>query len=111
LCAFSGDKKSAYTPELTVKTLPEQKDIIDVETFTGEGDGEWLINPVNDEVITLEEPTPKSAVVVYSYANVSLGGAGFISGAASLNKAGNGTLTVITDQHYEGATVLHSGTF
>ena len=111
LCAFSGDKKSAYTPELTVKTRPEQKDIVDVESFTGTGDGEWLINPTADEVISLDGPTPKTAVVVYSDANVSLGGAGFISGAASLNKAGNGTLTVITDQHYEGATVLHSGTF
>ena len=111
VCAYKGEEKSAYTAELTVKTRPEQVDIIDVETFTGTGDGEWLINPVSDETITLNEATPKTAVVVKSDANVTLNGAGYISGTASLNKAGKGTLTVATDQQYEGATVLHDGVY
>lgn len=111
VCAYKGQDKSNYTAELIVKTKPEQVDIIDVETFTGTGDGEWLINPASDETITLNEATPKSAVVVKGDANVTLNGTGYISGAASLNKAGKGTLTVATDQQYEGATVLHDGVY
>ena len=111
VCAFAGDEKSDYTAEVTVKTRPEQVDIIDVETFKGNGDGEWLINPLDDEVITLNEPTPKTAVVVYSDANVTLNGTGYISGTASMNKAGNGTFVVASDQQYQGATVLHNGTY
>ena len=111
VCAYKGDQKSDYTPELTVKTRPEQADIIDVETFKGIGEGEWLINPLDDETITLTGPTPKTAVVVYSDANVTIDGTGYISGSASMNKAGEGTLTIASDQQYEGATVLHKGTY
>ena len=111
VCAYQGETKSEYTAELTVKTRPEQVDIIDVETFKGSGDGEWLINPLDDEVITLAEATPKKAVVVYSDAHVTINGDGYLSGLASLNKAGEGTLTIATDQQYEGATVLHQGVY
>ena len=111
VCAYQGETKSEYTAELTVKTRPEQVDIIDVETFKGSGDGEWLINPLDDEVITLAEATPKKAVVVYSDAHVTINGDGYLSGPASLNKAGEGTLTIATDQQYEGATVLHQGVY
>ena len=111
VCAYQGETKSEYTAELTVKTRPEQVDIIDVETFKGSGDGEWLINPLDDEVITLAEATPKKAVVVYSDAHVTINGDGYLSGSASLNKAGEGTLTIATDQQYEGATVLHQGVY
>lgn len=111
VCAYQGETKSDYTAELTVKTRPEQVDIIDVETFKGSGEGEWLINPLDDEVITLAEATPKKAVVVYSDAHVTINGDGYLSGSASLNKAGEGTLTIATDQQYEGATVLHQGVY
>ncbi|MBO7539447.1 MAG: autotransporter-associated beta strand repeat-containing protein [Prevotella sp.] len=111
VCAYKGDLRSDYTPELTVKTRPEQADIIDVETFKGNGEGEWLINPLDDETITLTEATPKTAVVVYTDANVTIDGEGYISGQASMNKAGNGTLTIQSDQQYEGATVVHGGTY
>lgn len=111
VCAYKGDQRSDYTPELTVKTRPEHADIIDVETFKGNGEGEWLINPLDDETITLTEATPKTAVVVYTDANVTIDGEGYISGQASMNKAGNGTLTIQSDQQYEGATVVHGGTY
>ena len=111
VCAYKGDGKSDYTSEVTVKTRPEQVDIIDCETFTGTGDGEWLINPLDDETITLTEPTEKTAVVVYSDAHVTLDGTGYVSGPASMNKTGTGTFTVASDQHYEGATVLHDGIY
>ena len=111
VCAYKGSQKSDYTAALTVKTRPEQVDIIDCETFTGRGEGEWLINPLDDEVITLTEATPKTAVVVYSDSHVTIGGSGYISGTASMNKAGEGTLTIVSDQQYEGATVLHNGIY
>ena len=111
VCAYQGDQRSDYTPDLTVKTRPEQADIIDVETFKGNGEGEWLINPLDDETITLTEATPKTAVVVYTDAHVTIAGEGYISGQASMNKAGNGTLTIQSDQQYEGATVMHAGTY
>lgn len=111
VCAFAGTNKSAYTVELTVKTRPEQVDIIDAETFTGTGDGEWLINPTEDQTITLNEAKDYTAVVVRSDANVTLNGTGYIGGPASLNKTGKGTLTIASDQQYEGATVLHNGVY
>ena len=111
VCAYKGSQKSDYTAEVTVKTRPEQVDIVDCETFTGMGDGEWLINPLDDETITLDEPTPKTAVVVYSDAHVTIGGTGYISGTASMNKTGLGTLTIQSDQQYEGPTVLHQGVY
>ena len=111
VCAYKGDDKSDYTPGLTVKTRPEQVDIIDCDSFTGEGNGEWLIAPTEDETITLTEATDKTAVVVRSDANVTIGGSGYISGPASMNKAGNGTLTIATPQQYEGPTVLHQGSY
>lgn len=109
VCAYQGENKSEYTAEQTVKTRPEQVDIIDAEAFAGDGDGEWLIAPTADETVTLSEVTPKTAVVVRSDANVTLNGTGYISGSASLSKTGNGKLTVATDQQYEGASVLHNG--
>ena len=111
ICAFKGEQRSEYAPELMVKTRPEQTELIDVETFNGSGEGEWLINPLDDEAITLTEATPKTAVVVNTDANVTIGGEGYINGPASMNKAGNGTLTIMNDQQYEGATVLHCGTY
>lgn len=111
VCAYQGESRSDYTEVLTVKTRPEQTDIIDVETFLGTGDGEWLINPTEDEVITLDETKEYKAVVVRSDANVTINGTGAISGSASLNKAGKGVLTIASDQQYEGATVLHEGVY
>ena len=111
VCAYRDDKRSAFISELTVKTRPEQTDIIDAEHFTGDGEGEWLINPTEDQTITLTEPTEKSAVVVRSDAHVTINGTGYISGTASMNKTGLGTLTIASDQQYQGATVLHGGVY
>ena len=111
VCAFSGSNKSAFTEAVTMKTRPEVAEIVDVEAFDGTGDGEWLINPEEDETITLSMATPKNVVVVRSDAHVTIGGSGYISGMASLNKTGSGTFTVATDQQYTGATVLHQGTY
>ncbi|MCR4601929.1 MAG: hypothetical protein K5683_00160 [Prevotella sp.] len=111
ICAYQGTSRSDYTPELIVKTRPEQVDIIDAENFQGTGDGEWLINPAEDQVVTLDEPVEKTAVVVRSDAHVTLDGKGYVCGNASMNKTGEGVLTVASDQQYEGATVLHKGIY
>ena len=111
VCAFQGEQKSDYTAETTVKTRPEQTDIIDAETFDGNGEGEWLISPSTSETFTLTEAKEYKAVVVRSDADVTINGAGYISGQASLNKTGKGTLIVGSDQQYEGATVLHDGVY
>ena len=108
-CAFDGDRRSAYTPAIVVKTRPEQTDLVDCDAFTGTGDGEWLIAPETDETITLDGQMEKTAVVVRGSAHVTLEGPGGIAGSASLNKTGEGTLTVTTTNTYRGATVLHGG--
>jgi len=111
VCAYTSAGNSDYTETVLMKTRPEQVDIIDAEAFTGTGDGEWLINPTSDETYTLTEAKSYNAVVVRSDANVTINGTGYISGPASMNKTGNGTLTVGSDQQYEGATVLHKGVY
>lgn len=111
VCAYSGPTKSEYTAVVTMKTHPEQAEIVDAETFDGTGDGDWLIAPEEDETITLGVATPKNTVVVRSDAHVTIDGSGYISGGASLNKTGNGTLTIASNQQYEGPTVLHRGIY
>lgn len=111
VCAYSGTTKSGYTGTVNMKTHPEQVEIVDAETFDGTGDGDWLIAPEEDETITLGVATPKNTVVVRSDAHVTINGSGYISGGASLNKTGNGTLTIASNQQYEGPTVLHKGIY
>ena len=111
VCAVSGDSKSAYTDAVTMKTRPEQTDIVDADSFDGTGIGEWLIDDTEDKTYTLSEAQEYTAVVVRSDANITLNGTGYVSGNASMNKTGKGTLTIGSDQQYEGATVLHKGTY
>ena len=111
VCAFNGEDKSDYTEEVTMKTRPEQTDLVDVETFDGTGAGEWLINDATDKTYTLSEAKDYTAVVVRSDANITLNGTGYVSGSASMNKTGKGTLTIGSDQQYTGATVLHEGVY
>lgn len=111
VCAFNGEDKSDYTEEVTMKTRPEQTDLVDVETFDGTGAGEWLINDATDKTYTLSEPKDYTAVVVRSDANITIDGTGYVGGTASMNKTGKGTLTIGSDQQYTGATVLHEGVY
>lgn len=109
--AYSGAELSDYSAAVTMKTQPEVIEIVDAETFDGTGDGDWLIAPEEDETVTIGTATPKNTVVVRSDAHVTIDGSGYISGGASLNKTGNGTLTIASDQQYTGPTVLHKGTY
>ena len=107
--AFDGDRYSDYTEVLEAKTRPEQTDIVDCDTFVGDDDGNWLIDPADDMTVTLDQQVEKKAVVVRSDAHVVINGKGGIGGQASMNKTGEGMLTIDTKNTYQGATVLHQG--
>ncbi len=107
--AFDGENYSAFTAVLEVKTRPEQVDIVDCDAFTGDDEGNWLIEATDDQTVTLTEQIQKTAVVVRGDGNVTITGNGGIGGTASLNKAGQGMLSVQTKNTFTGATVLHGG--
>lgn len=109
LRAYKGEAYSEYA-SLNTKTQPELVDMVDCDNFVGD-DNNWLIAPTADSTVTLTGSVEKDAVVVRSDANVTIAGSGSIDGKASLNKTGEGTLQVDTENGYTGATVLHNGVF
>lgn len=139
LCAFAGEKKSEYTSALKFSTKPEVVGIIDTDTYQPErtlsatGKVEWNTSNLiwnnnsagysDDYLETLIAPTENTDInltagalmpaniVVKGDADVTIAGDGYIAGAGSVNKAGNGTFTLNTLNDYKGATVLHSGVF
>lgn len=121
--AFAGDKTSDYTAAIEVSTRPVEVGIVDVDTFQpdytwteGDYDGQQadgknvLLAPAADEAtLTLSETVQPAAVVCNSPNSLTVSGVGGIGGAASVNKAGAGTLVLGTTNSYTGATVLHEG--
>lgn len=59
--------------------------------------------------MALDETVSPAALVAKGDGNVEISGAGAIAGETSVNKAGEGTLTLNTLNNYTGATVLHEG--
>jgi len=131
VCAYQGDRKSTYTTA-TVKTQPEQIDLVDVTNYQADytwkgGDGTWdtsseswqegiysdggkvLFPMTTDATVALSGTLSPASVVVSGEASLTLNGDGKISGSGSVNKAGNGTLTLGTANDYTGATVIHGG--
>lgn len=119
--AFSDDKYSDYTSEVTMMTRPVEVGVVDVDAY--EADYVWtsgnfdksqadasnvLFAPVANGTLTLTESTQPKTVVYNANTNLSLGGAS-ITGATSMNKAGKGTLSLTGSNTYTGATVLHDG--
>lgn len=133
--AFTGENVSEYSNTLTAKTRPVPVDVVDIDTYAPDytwagGSGAWnmastnwaeggtytdgknvLIAPTENIEVDITENVQPAAVVVNGSADVTLKGTGAIAGASSLNKAGTGALIVQTPQSYEGATVLHDGTY
>lgn len=134
LCAFAGEKKSSYTEEMKMSTRPEVVGMIDPDTYvpehtlssfgsvtwnegnvwnnntaTYEDGKETLIAPTETTSLNITNALIPTNVVVKGDADVTFEGTGYIAGAGSLNKAGNGTLTVNTLNDYKGATVIHGG--
>lgn len=135
IAAFKGDQMSEYV-DLNTKTQPQYVEMVDCDNFeadvtwSGSSFKKWnhedlcwnnnstsfkdgdnvLINPETNTVIMLTEEVAPKNVVVKGNANVTIQGNGFISGNGSLNKDGEGTLTLKQQNQYTGATVIHGGT-
>lgn len=133
--AFAGENVSEPSNTLTAKTRPVPVDVVDIDTYAPDytwagGSGAWnmastnwteggtyadgknvLFAPTENIEVDITESVQPAAVVVKGDADVTLKGTGSITGVSSLNKAGTGALIVQTPQSYEGATVLHDGTY
>ena len=131
VCAYKGDMKSETTTA-TVKTMQEQTDLVDIDTYQPDftwkgGNGSWdtaseawregvyadgakvLFDIDSDAEVTLPANVAPEAVVAKGAANLTFKGNGKISGTASVNKAGTGTLTLNASNDYTGATVIRGG--
>jgi len=130
--AYKGEEMSNSSAKTKLTTKPEEVGILDIESFspnftwtsavadwtigsTGwkEGayaDGKDVLFADGGEINIAESVSPAN-VVINSSDDFTISGTGAIAGAGSLNKAGNGVLTIkSTNNSYTGATVLHDGT-
>ena len=134
MAAYKGGDVSEYV-YLSTKTQPEYVEMVDCSNFvadvswSGASLQKWnhedlcwnsnettfkdgdnvLISPEKNTIIMLTEEVAPKNVVVKSDANVTIQGNGFISGNGSMNKDGEGTLTLKQQHQYTGATVIHGG--
>ena len=119
--AVSGNADSDYTPETAMSTRPLEADVIDVDSYAADytwtgGDFDKsladsrnvLLAPATDATLTLAEAVSPAAVVYKEPVSLTVGGAA-IGGQASVNKGGEGTLTLTGSNTYTGATVIHDG--
>ena len=135
LRAFAGtDHTSDYTDEMAMSTRPVEVGVIDIDSYQPDltlddaarswdtSSKNWnggqdvftdgkkvLLAPEKDMTVTLNETVSPEAVVVNGSGNLTIKGTGAIAGNASMNKAGEGTLSLQTANTYTGATVLHEG--
>ena len=120
--AFAADQTSDYTNVVEMSTRPVEVGVIDIDSYQpdytwtdgnllkADADGRnVLLAPVSDGTLTLDETVEPTAVVFNAAANLTIEGTGEIGGTTSVNKGGDGTLTLRNDNTYTGATVLHDG--
>ncbi len=125
---------SDYTPTVVMKTRPKQVEMVDVDRYQADNtwvaaNGTWdnsatavwqegtafadgnkvLVDAAADTKVSVAGTVSPASVVVKGSGHVTLEGSGSIGGDASLNKAGEGTLTISNVNAYKGATVLHGG--
>lgn len=136
--AFNNEGYSDYSNELTVKTKPVPVAVLDPYTFspdltwTGAQNSDWEKTSANwnngstatlftdstnilfsnsaAKTINITEPVAIKAMVVKADSSYIFQGNSFITGLGSVNKTGTGTLALLTDNNYIGATVLWNGT-
>ena len=138
--ATKGSLSSGYSDTVEGLTQPKKVDMVDISSYVPDLTwgkktfGQWsfsqkawnddetaftdnssvLISPKSTTVILVNDTVSPKAIVVNGDAKVTVkkGPAkGIISGAASLNKAGDGELVMETDGNdYTGANVIHGGT-
>lgn len=108
---------SEYTAG-TFKTKPVEVGIIDIDTYqpdvtnTAEGtEGKQLLLHTDETLdFALASAINPSAVVATGKGTITVSGSGSIGGeGTSMNKGGEGTLVLNTQNTYTGATVLHQG--
>ena len=135
LRAFAGsDKTSDYTAELTMATRPLESGMVDVDSYQpdltwSQSATKWdlsskswnqgqdvyvdakkvLFDTDGETTVELNDVVSPEVVVAKGSGHVSIEGMGSISGATSVNKGGEGTLTLNTLNDYTGSTVLHDG--
>ena len=123
---------SDYSDEFTMKTKPVAINMVDIDTYVPDytwstGDGAWdfasanwggvytdgskvLFNSLDNVEVTLNETVSPVSIVVDGDSTTTISGTGVISGAASVNKTGEGTLVLNGKNTYTGQTVIHEGT-
>lgn len=119
--AVAGTASSSYTAETAMSTRPVEVGVVDIDSF--EADYTWvsgafdqlqadgknvLLAPTASTTLTLGAATSPATVVYKESVDLSVGGEA-IGGTASVNKGGEGTLTLTGSNTYTGATVLHDG--
>ena len=118
--AFKSEKLSEAA-ELTVSTRPVEAGVLDIYTYQpdytwtsgdflkSEADGKnVLLAPRSDATLTLSETVEPKAMVYKEVAHLTVDGAA-IGGETSVNKGGEGILTLTGNNTYHGATVVHDG--
>lgn len=113
--AFAGsDQYSDYTAAQSMDTRMVEQGIIDVDSYVGDVTNAIetakgvLIDSESDLTLKLDAAISPKEVVVNSPAHITIDGV--VAGTGSMNKAGEGTLTLNSLNTYTGATVLHEGT-
>ena len=116
--AFAGtDHLGDYSATLSADTRLPETGLIDIDRYEPEAVNELesnkniLIDSPTDMTFPVNETITPTNVVVNSLAHITISGSGSIGGTGTMNKAGEGTLTVSTANTYTGATVLHEGIF
>ena len=133
--AFAGsDKYSDYSSELTMATRPIDTGMLDIDSYLPDltwdnsatnwdytakswNDGQTsftdnekvLFDASKDIHVNLSETVSPGTLVAKGEGNVEISGDGAIAGETSVNKAGEGILSLNTLNSYMGATVLHDG--
>ena len=127
-------RTSDYSTVVNMSTRPIEVGIIDVDSYQpdltlNEGDQTWdftskawsgaqdtyadgkkvLLATGGTQTVTLDETVAPESIVAKGDGQITLNGKGAISGDGSVNKTGEGTLTLNTANTYKGATVLHAG--
>lgn len=109
----------AYSEYVTIKASTRQKEagMVDIDSYVPDvtnsaevADGQKLLLTTDDKLdINLSANITPESVVATGSGVITVTGTG-ISGSASVNKAGEGTLKLNGVNDYKGATVLHEGT-
>ncbi len=133
--AYNARTETAYSNELTAKTKPVPVSVEDPATFvpdatwTGATSGNWDFTSNNwntgafaagksvlfdetgaNKTISLTENMNRGSMFVKGDNDYTFSGTGVIIGTGSVNKTGNGKLTLPNNNTYTGATVIWDGT-